>query len=398
MTVERPKAKKRPVAQPRATPVRPKRAAARKRAPRALRWTLVVMLGLLTSGALAMAFVYPRTATVTKAPHPEAPARVAFTLRANETRSEVAHELARAGLLQDPWLFAGYMELQRVVPGAGSHLLPRGLSHGELAARLARKGEPAKIVVPEGLTRFDIARRLEGAEICERGAFLAATQSSALLARLRLEGESAEGFLFPATYELPKNSDPEKLVERFVAELERRLGIVEKAHPEGRLLLARTLGFGTREILTLASVVEREAAVAEERPVIASVFLNRLRDPAFTRHVLQSDPTSGYGCVRARELGELQLSPVPAPPSCAEYTGKILPVMNQDAANPYSTYAHEGLPPGPIANPGQASIAAVLAPAETNYFYFVAKGAGRHAFAATFEEHKKNITSGSHGP
>lgn len=397
-----PKAKKRAAARPKAgsgtKKDRPSRRPTRTPKARALRVTLGVMLGLVTVGALAMAFVYPRTETVHAPPPTDAPAHVTLSLQPNEARSEVAKKLARAGLLDDPWLFAGYLELQRVVPGGGSHLLPRGLSHGELAARLARKGEPIKVVVPEGLTRFDVARRLESAEVCDRAAFLVATQNPELLSRLRLKGDSAEGFLFPATYDLPKDSDPEKLVERFVAELERRLGIVEKAHPEGRLVLARTLAFGTREILTLASVVEREAAVAEERPIIASVFLNRLRDPAFTRHVLQSDPTSGYGCARARELAELALSPDPVPPSCAEYTGKILPAMNQDVANPYSTYAHEGLPPGPIANPGQASIAAVLAPAETNFFYFVAKGAGRHAFAATFDEHKKNITSGSHGP
>lgn len=386
----------RPKAKKRAAPQTSRARAKRTTTARALRWTLGVMLGLVTAGALAMAFVYPRTEAV-HVPSLE-PGAVRLSVSPNEARTEIAKRLAAAGLIDDPWLFAGYMELQRVVPGPGSHLLPRGLSHGELAARLARKGEPAKVVVPEGLTRFDIARRLEAAEVCDRAAFLAATQRPELLTRLRLKGDSAEGFLFPATYDLPKDSQPEQLVERFVAEFERRLGIVEKAHPEGRLVLARALAFGTREILTLASVVEREAAVAEERPLIASVFLNRLRDPAFTRHVLQSDPTSGYGCARARELAELQLSPDPVPASCAEFTGKITPAMNQDAANPYSTYTHEGLPPGPIANPGQASIAAVLAPAETNFFYFVAKGAGRHAFAATFDEHKKNITSGSHGP
>jgi len=360
----------------------------------ALRWTLGVMSGLVTAGALAMAFVYPRTQSSpapVASPAPSESRLVVLVLAADESRGDVARKLGQAGLLDDPWLFTGYLELQRIVPAPGVHLLPRGLSHGELAARLARRGQSEKVVVPEGWTRFDIARRLAEHEVCDRVAFLAATQDPALLSRLRLKGDSAEGFLFPATYDLPKDSDPEKLVERFVQELEKRLETTERKTPEGRLLLARTLGFGTLEILTLASVVEREAAVAEERPLIASVFLNRLRDPSFPRHVLQSDPTSGYGCVRARELFELKLSPAPAPSSCAEYIGRILPVMNQDPQNPYSTYSHEGLPPGPIANPGQASIAAVLAPAETNYLYFVAKGAGRHAFSATFEEHKKNI-------
>lgn len=355
----------------------------------ALRWTLGVMAAILAAGALAMAFVYPRTVALPP-PRPEARV-VVLSIAPNASRKDVAVQLAGVGLLDDPWLFTGYLELQRIQPAAGVHLLVHGLSHGELAARLARKGESAKVVIPEGWTRFDIARRLAEAEVCDRAAFVAASQDPALLAQLRLKGDSAEGFLFPATYDLPKDSAADKVVERMVQELERRLEGVEKKTPEGRILLARSLNFGTREILTLASVVEREAAVAEERPLIASVFLNRLRDPAFSRHVLQSDPTSGYGCVSARESFELRLSPTPPPASCAEYSGKILPVMNQDGQNPYSTYAHEGLPPGPIANPGAAAIAAVLAPAETNFLYFVAKGAGRHAFAATFEEHKKNI-------
>ena len=248
-----------------------------------------------------------------------------------------------------------------------------------------------KLTIPEGFTRFDVARRLEAAEVCERAAFVAASQTPALLAELRLKGDSAEGFLFPATYDLAKDSDPDQLVRRFVEEDARRLDAVERQHPEGPLVLAREFAFGTLEIVTLASMVEKEAAVAEERPIIASVFLNRLRDPAFTRHVLQSDPTSGYGCQRARELAELHLASFAAPSSCADYTGKITPAMNQDPLNPYSTYVHEGLPPGPIANPGQAALAAVLAPADTHYFYFVARGAGRHAFAETYEEHKKNI-------
>ena len=350
------------------------------------------MGGILAAGALAMAFVYPRTvsspATITAAPR-----QTVLTVAATASRQDVAKQLAGLGLLDDPWLFAGYLDLQRIVPAPGVHVLVRGLSHGELAARLSRRGESVKIVVPEGWTRFDLARRLAEHDVCDRAAFVAASQDPALLTTLRLKGDSAEGFLFPATYELPKDSDPAALVERFVSEFERRLGIVEKAHPEGRIVLARTLSWGTSEILTLASMVEREAAVAEERPIIASVFLNRLRDASFTRHVLQSDPTAGYGCVRAREAAELQLAPVAAPPGCAEYTNKILPAMNQDPLNPYSTYSHEGLPPGPIASPGQASIAAVLAPAETSFFYFVAKGAGRHAFAETYEEHKRNIAA-----
>src|SRR5690606_25798091 len=141
----------------------------------------------------------------------------------------------------------------------------------------------------------------------------------------------------------------------------------------GRAQLEGSLGWGRREIVTLASMVEKEAAVDEERPTIASVFLNRLRDPGFKRKVLQCDPTSGYGCL---VLGDQV-------PACDGYAGKITPAINHDPHNTYSTYVREGLPPGPIANPGAKSLEAVLAPANTSYLYFVVREGRHHAFSET---------------
>ena len=134
-------------------------------------------------------------------------------------------------------------------------------------------------------------------------------------------------------------------------------------------------------MITLASIVEAEAAVAAELPVIAGVFLNRLRDPEFRPKRLQADPTVSYGC-------RLQ----PSLPSCAGFDGRrITRAMLAGADNPYNTYRHEGLPPGPVGNPGLAAVEAVLAPAEHDYLYFVARGGGRHAFSATLEEHNRAV-------
>jgi UPF0755 protein len=115
----------------------------------------------------------------------------------------------------------------------------------------------------------------------------------------------------------------------------------------------------------------------DERPIIASVFLNRLRDPAFHPRRLECDPTAAYGCVVAPEKAA----------SCAEFSGKATAPIEHDPNNPYSTYTHEGLPPGPIANPGARSLEAAMAPATTRYFFFVARGEGRHAFSETYEAH-----------
>jgi UPF0755 protein len=122
--------------------------------------------------------------------------------------------------------------------------------------------------------------------------------------------------------------------------------------------------------------------VAEERPTIAGVFMNRLTSPDFRPHRLQADPTVAYGCLVARDRI----------PSCAGFDGKrITPAMVRDPDNPYSTYRIEGLPPGPISNPGLSALEAALAPAQHEYFYFVTHGGGRHHFTRTLEEHNQRV-------
>ena len=294
-------------------------------------------------------------------------------------RDTVVAQLRDAGLLRHPRLFALYARLTGLRPVPGPHVLTDEASAAELVRRLERRGGAAhvRVTFPEGFTRFDMAKRLAKRHVTTERAFLAATEDRELMRELGIGAPTAEGYLFPATYDLPLDAEAKDVARRLKAELDKRVGALEQAHPLGRAELERSLGWTRHEILTLASVVEKEAAVDEERATIASVFLNRLRDPAFRRKVLQSDPTSGYGCVA---MGARI-------PSCAGFTGKITPAMNRDPANPYSTYAHTGLPPGPICNPSASSVRAVLAPASTRYLYFVARGGGRHAFSERLEEH-----------
>jgi UPF0755 protein len=235
----------------------------------------------------------------------------------------------------------------------------------------------AKVVIPEGWNRFDIAKRLHSLHVTTQQGFVDATQDPALLRELALDTATAEGFLFPATYELPKDSDPKDVARRLKGEFDKRFSALDENHRLGRASLESQLGWTRNEIVTLASMVEKEAAVDEERPIIASVFLNRLRDPGFKPKVLQCDPTAGYGCLVLKDKV----------PACAGYAGKITRAVNHDPLNTYSTYVREGLPPGPIANPGIKSLTAVLAPASTKYLYFVARENRRHAFSETLEEH-----------
>ncbi len=311
-----------------------------------------------------------------------------------ESTDVLVARLTAAGLTDSPRLFGLYLRITggagRVVPGV--HLLTDDLPAKDVMARLERSTSAGhvRVTIPEGWTVFDIARRLQAMHVCTVRAWLAAARSPDLLAELHLTGESAEGFLFPATYDLAPDSDATDVVRRMKAEFDRRYEALVGRHAPGLLDLESSLGWGTREVVTLASMVEKEAAVDDERPTIASVFLNRLRDPTFSAtsgKYLQCDPTAGYGCLVHPERA----------PSCLAYAGKITHEIVADAANPYNTYKHEGLPPGPIGNPGARSLEAVLSPSTTHYFYFVARGEGRHTFSETYAAHNAAVHSGSKG-
>ena len=224
------------------------------------------------------------------------------------------------------------------------------------------------VTVPEGETMFDIAAQLEAKSVTSREAFLAAARSPALIADLAPNAPSLEGFLFPATYQFPRHQPGAKIAEAMV----RRF----------REAWTRLLAAGTNapdnpsapkltplETVTLASLVEKETAVPEERPLVASVFTNRLGK----RMTLDCDPTVIYG---------LELA--------GRYNGRLL-LADLRVDSPYNTYQRRGLPPGPIANPGEASLSAALQPAAVKYFYFVATGDGGHVFSRTLAEHNRNV-------
>jgi UPF0755 protein len=262
----------------------------------------------------------------------------------------------------------------------GPHLLFEGSSPWELRRLLSRSilRPSSKVTFPEGFNRFDIASRLEKLRVAGRGAFLAASADPAMLAELKIApAESAEGYLFPATYEFGHDTDPREIVRRLVAEADKRWEALSARHREDAEKLRASLGWGRREVVVVASIIEKEAAVDDDRPLIASVFVNRILDPEFKSKKLQSDPTSSYGCIAW---------PAEAP-SCADFAGKPTPAINRDPKNRYSTYTHPGLPPGPISNPGAKSLEAALSPATTRFLYFVATGGGRHTFSETLDAH-----------
>ncbi len=324
---------------------------------------------------------------------------VRVTVPAPEGAWALAHRLADAQVVDHPALFAGLVWLTGAHDGLRAGMVPL---RDDLAPRtvirvLLQGGGLVRVTVPEGFTRFDIARRLESLGVCEAQEFLARTESPAWLAETRASAEGApasiEGWLAPDTYDLPLDGDPETVVRRMVAVTQRRLEQARGAHPEGMARL-RALAHGddaaaARALLTLASIVERETGAPDDRARVSAVFWNRLTLPTFTPRLLQSDPTVVYGCLAMARAGAgLGCA---GDDSDAGARRTITAAMLDDARNPWNTYRHEGLPPTPVCNPGARALDAALAPAATRDLYFVAGRDGRSVFAETLDAHRRNV-------
>jgi UPF0755 protein len=228
--------------------------------------------------------------------------------------------------------------------------------------------EEVTVTVPEGWRAEQVAQMLAKENIVDGDEFLALVRGGKFdysLLRDRPEGSSLEGFLFPETYRIPAQAEAEDLIERMLSTLE------ERFTPEMRQLAAER-GMTVYQVMTLASIVEREAVIAEEQPLIAGVFLNRLEQAM----PLQADPTVQYAKGYDATTGQWWA-----------------PVTTEDwerVDSPYSTYLYPGLPPGPICSPGLSAIQSVLEPTDTEYLFFLARGDGSHVFAVTYEEHLQN--------
>jgi UPF0755 protein len=225
------------------------------------------------------------------------------------------------------------------------------------------------VTLPEGWTSYDIAAELDRQGICTREDFLAAVRDPSPISDIAPHAQSLEGFLFPSTYEFTRHTTCSQIAKRMTQDFR---AVWESVNPAGSQNFPD--GLSLYQVLTLASLVERETPNASERPLVAGVFYNRLRHGS----PLQCDPTVQYA---------LELAGRPEK--------KVRP---QDLRfdSPYNTYEHRGLPPGPIANPGEASLRAALSPAQTDFMYFVANDQGGHFFSKTLAEHNRNVARYRH--
>lgn len=365
-----------------------------------LRWALLLLWLAGTAGLAWVLLVFPVSA-------PQVPYRdVPIEIAPGTDVEALAARLLREGVIAQPSAFVLYMRLlgadQRL--RSGPVVINRALPPRDLLPRLAAGYGQARVrvAIPEGFTRFDVGTRLARFGVCSAASFEQIGRDPRVLAELEIPGTTVEGYLFPATYTLLQDSSAEAVLREMVRVFRERTRArfarhaLQRARPEalGDFPLARPQAPGEQahdgapsaltlhQIVTLASIVEREARQPDERRTIAGVFMNRLTSPDFRPKRLQADPTVAYGCLVDRDNI----------PSCAEFDGRrITPAMVRDPANAYSTYRHEGLPPGPICNPGLSALEAALDPEPHQFFYFVTRGAGRHAFSRSLDEHNARV-------
>lgn len=318
---------------------------------------IIVFLLVLAVGAVSAAVVeyYWLSAP------PTFPAPRDVTIEKGESLRSVARKLAASGVIRSATAMTLYGQVtgegRRIKPGEyefkGGELIPEVMHHltaGDFVV--------VTVVIPEGLTVHQIAERLQIAGLVCQGDFEEAARDGALVRALGLMPLGAEGYLFPATYHFSPHATVDDVLSAMLA----RFFHVLTPQVETRMF---EIGLTTRQAVTMASIVEKEAKVPGERPLIAGVFYNRLK----LGMPLQSDPTAEY--------------------SLDGTVDKAAVAVRTPSA--FNTYEIAGLPPGPIASPGLSSIDAALYPEHSNFLYFVARSDGTHVFSKSFNEHKRAV-------
>jgi UPF0755 protein len=283
-----------------------------------------------------------------------------FVVKKGSGLRTIAAQLEERGLIKGkyPFMLWAYVKGCARDIKAGEYSFNRSMAPAKILGMLT-SGEVKtySFTIPEGLTAEQIADLLESKNFVNKRDFVYLASDRNLIASYHVKGASLEGYLFPDTYMISRDMGARDLIDLMVD----RFWEVFNSVVGGQ-----ELPMPVKDIVILASIVEKETGLAEERSVIASVFLNRLKK----RMRLESDPTVIYGL--------------------EDFTGNLTR-KDLRTPNPYNTYVHHGLPPGPIANPGREALKAVIHPAETDYLYFVSKNDGSHHFSSTLKEHNRAV-------
>ena len=304
----------------------------------------------------------------------EPPSRTFVMLHPGYSTHRIAAELKGAGLIRSERAFVlwQYVHRRRSLK-AGEYLFEKPANIIDLQKRL-RRGDiyVRTVVVPEGFTMFDVAHAVEAAGLGPAEDFLNVAQSdTSLISDLDPSANSLEGYLFPDTYEFTRMMTMHDMAAAMVKQFRQEYASIRATSGPGPAIDQGRLSRSPHEIVTMASIIEKETSVPEERPLVASVYYNRLKK----KIALDADPSVIYAELLA-----------------GTYTG-ALHHADMQFKSPYNTYRYAGLPPGPIGNPGRSALEAALHPAQSDYYYFVADAQGHHRFSRSLEEHSKNVAA-----
>ena len=323
----------------------------------------VLIIGILVIGAAAVVcFLAWNVFDYAGRPFRNDISEKAITVFPGQHFKMIARQLEKAGITRDSLrfkLFARFKGYDKRIK-AGEYRLSAALSPKQiLEIMVSGKVALYRITIPEGYNLIQIAGIVSEMGLTDTQAFVQAAVDPAIVHALGVEADSLEGYLFPDTYHFPKGLPLDEIMGVMV----NRFQEVFSAEWQTR---ARQMGMQLHQVVTLASIIEKETGAAFERPLIASVFHNRMAKGMR----LSSDPTVIYGI--------------------KDFDGNLTR-KHLTTATPYNTYLNKGLPPGPIANPGLSSLEAALYPAETDYLYFVSKKDGTHHFSTTLKEHNRAV-------
>nr|WP_319493353.1 endolytic transglycosylase MltG [uncultured Desulfobacter sp.] len=287
---------------------------------------------------------------------------VTFTVSSGQHFTTIAQNLQDQGLISNLIAFKIYVRIKKAGTQikAGEYEMNTGMSPKTVLDLLTSgKNKLYRLTIPEGLNMEEIAMLVEQAGLCSSNDFLNLCNDIKFINALKIPGMTLEGYLFPDTYFFSKETDCKTLITKMVSTFNKTFNNKWKAR-------AKEMNLTVHEVVTLASIIEKETGNATERPIISSVFHNRLK-----RNMrLESDPTVIYGV--------------------SDYDGRIRS-KHLRRVTPYNTYQINGLPAGPIANPGALSLKAALYPAHTNYLFFVSKNDTTHQFSTNLRDHNKAV-------
>lgn len=322
----------------------------------------MAVIGLLIIVLFGGVYLFLDIASFIKKPFRPGSPEQTLTILPGQSLKAIAEHLENQSVISNKFYFSIYTKIKKAGKKlqAGEYVLSGSKSPEEILDILVNgRVKLYRVTLPEGLTMKEIAGLMEKEGLCDPKTFTALCQNPALIKKLGIKALSLEGYLFPDTYFFSRQNTCEDMIIAMV-------GRFKAVFTEARQKRTKELGFSIHEILTLASIIEKETGAGAERPLISSVFHNRLKK----NMRLESDPTVIY--------------------DIEDFDGNIKKTHLQTRTE-YNTYQITGLPPGPIASPGVLAIEAALFPDQTPYLFFVSKKDGTHYFSTTYAEHRRAV-------